>query len=56
MAGALGLSTTNLTPYLDLLEAKGLLERVPGATCRNRALTNVGKRIAIRKDWPPSAP
>jgi DNA-binding MarR family transcriptional regulator len=56
MAGALGLNTTNLTPYLDLLEAKGLLERVPGAACRNRALTTLGTEIATRKEWPPSAP
>lgn len=53
MAAALTLNTSNLNPYLTLLEAKGLLRRLEGQSRRNRALTALGRQIVIEKEWQP---
>ena len=51
MARALALNTTNLTPALRLLEAKGLLKEIPDASKGNRALTDLGRRIVSTEEW-----
>jgi DNA-binding MarR family transcriptional regulator len=50
MARALALNTTNLTPALRLLEAKGLIAEIPDASRRNRALTDLGWMIVSKEE------
>jgi SOS-response transcriptional repressor LexA len=53
MAAALEINSPNLTPYLNLLEAKGLLCRVEGKFRRNRALTALGRQTVSEQEWQP---
>ena len=50
MAAALAINSPNLTPYLTLLEAKGLLARIEGKSRRNRALTELGRKTVIQQE------
>lgn len=53
MAAALDVNSPNITPYLSLLEAKGLLEKIEGKSRRNRALTKLGRQIVTEQEWQP---
>lgn len=53
MAAALDINSPNLSPYLNLLEAKGLLARITGKSRRNRALTALGRQIVTDQEWQP---
>lgn len=53
MAAALEINSPNLSPYLNLLEAKGLLIKIAGKSRRNRALTKLGRKIVTDQEWQP---
>lgn len=53
MAVALDINSSNLSPYLNLLEAKGLLSKIAGKSRRNRALTDLGRQIVTDQEWQP---
>jgi len=53
MAAALDINSPNLSPYLNLLEAKGLLTRIEGKSRRNRALTELGRKLVTDQEWQP---
>ncbi|MBA96168.1 MAG: hypothetical protein CMN10_15145 [Roseobacter sp.] len=53
MAVALDINSSNLSPYLNLLEAKGLLAKIAGKYRRNRALTDLGRQFVTDQEWQP---
>ena len=53
MSAALDINSPNLSPYLNLLEAKGLLEKIEGKARRNRALTELGRKTVAEQEWQP---
>lgn len=53
VAVAMGLNTTNMSPYYGALIKKGLAEKLPERGRRNVALTDKGETL-IRQGWQPS--
>lgn len=55
IADAMGIQSTNMSPYLSALVKKGVAEKIAGRQRRNIGISKEGEDL-IRSGWQPSLP
>jgi len=55
IADAMGIQSTNMSPYLTALLKKGVAEKIPDRKQRNIGISKEGEDL-IRRGWQPSLP